>query len=146
MIDLINKIVLHICYRCGEDEEIRGIEHDCEKCLLSEVIDEIKSIPSIIVNNGSHGEWIKHEIEDTVRWVECSECHREYPNIEMNFCPNCGKWMKDGDSDRPHGKWIQIDPIGEFKCSECGWTMVGTHKFCPNCGADMRVYDDEKEE
>ena len=41
-----------------------------------------------------HGEWIKHEIEDTCRWVECSECHKEYPNIEMNFCPNCGKDMR----------------------------------------------------
>lgn len=40
------------------------------------------------------GEWIKHEIEDTCRWVECSECHKEYPNIEMNFCPNCGKDMR----------------------------------------------------
>lgn len=40
------------------------------------------------------GEWIKHEIEDTCRWVECSECHKEYPNIEMNFCPNCGKRME----------------------------------------------------
>lgn len=40
-----------------------------------------------------NGEWIKHEIKDTCRWVECSECHKEYPNIEMNFCPNCGKRM-----------------------------------------------------
>ena len=42
------------------------------------------------------GEWIKHEVEDTCRWVECSECHKEYPNIEMNFCPNCGARMKGG--------------------------------------------------
>ena len=40
-----------------------------------------------------NGKWIKHEIEDTCRWVECSECHKEYPNIDMNFCPNCGKRM-----------------------------------------------------
>ena len=40
-----------------------------------------------------NGEWIKHEVKDTCRWVECSECHKEYPNIEMNFCPNCGKRM-----------------------------------------------------
>ena len=131
MIDLINKIVLHICYRCGEDEEVRGIEHDCENCLLSEVIDEIKSInnkphgrlidadklceamnekkipvnsrinyeivnaPTVLATTDRpQGEWIKHEIEDTCRWVECSECHKEYPNIEMNFCPNCGKRMR----------------------------------------------------
>ena len=89
MIDLINKIVLHICYRCSEDEYARGIKHDCYGCILSEVIDEIKSI-----NDRPHGEWIEHEIEDTCRWVECSKCHKEYPNIEMNFCPNCGKRMK----------------------------------------------------
>lgn len=41
------------------------------------------------------GKWIKHEIEDTCRWIECSECHKEYPNIEMNFCPNCGKDMRE---------------------------------------------------
>ena len=46
-----------------------------------------------------HGEWIKHEVEDTCRWVECSECHKEYPNIEMNFCPNCGTRMLRKDSE-----------------------------------------------
>lgn len=46
-----------------------------------------------------HGEWIKHEIKDTCRWIECSECHKEYPNIEMNFCPNCGKRMRGGNTE-----------------------------------------------
>lgn len=155
MIDLINKIVSHMCYRCHEYEDAHGIEYNCDNCLLSEVIDEIKSIndrlhgdakgkgdviyrddaleemaqaecgchyeacikdececshigrikdipsatrqPEQEITLNSHGEWIKHEIEDTCRWVECSECHKEYPNIEMNFCPNCGKRMKGGD-------------------------------------------------
>lgn len=53
MIDLINKIVSHICYRCVEDEYAREIKHDCDSCLLLEVIDEIKSI-----NNKPHGRLI----------------------------------------------------------------------------------------
>lgn len=53
MIDLINKIVSHICYRCMEDEYAREIKHDCDSCLLLEVIDKIKSI-----NNKPHGRLI----------------------------------------------------------------------------------------
>ena len=41
------------------------------------------------------GEWIKHEIEDTLRWQECSLCHKEYPNMTMNYCPNCGARMEN---------------------------------------------------
>lgn len=44
---------------------------------------------------------------------------------------------------RPTGEWIQIDPIGEFECSQCGWTMIGTSKFCPDCGAKMGGDDSE---
>jgi hypothetical protein len=59
---------------------------------------EIVNAPTVSIDR-SHGEWIKHEIKDTCRWVECSECHKEYPNIKMNFCPNCGKRMEGGDTE-----------------------------------------------
>ena len=36
------------------------------------------------------GHWIKHEIEDTLRWLECSNCHCETHNVKHNYCPNCG--------------------------------------------------------
>ena len=69
---------------------------NCYGCNMRDALD--MAIEAL--NNSIHslnGEWIKHEIEDTCRWVECPECHKEYPNIEMNFCPNCGKRMMGGD-------------------------------------------------
>lgn len=169
MIDLINKIVSHLCYRCDEDEYMRGIKHDCNTCLLSEVMDEIKSINDKPHSNTKvkgdviyrcdaleemaqsecgchyetcikdececphigrikdipsathqteqemtlnidkpHGEWIRHEVEDTCRWVECSECHKEYPNIEMNFCPNCGKRMRGNEKNEENNNMHKV--------------------------------------
>ena len=91
---------IHLCDSCkynypncpSENEDVlfgNGVDNDniccCAKYFVS--IDR------------PHGEWIKHEIKDTCRWIECSECHKEYPNIEMNFCPNCGKRMEGGDTE-----------------------------------------------
>lgn len=64
-------------------------ELQAENGFLKEMVKFYRERPTHPLN----GEWIKHEIEDTCRWVECSECHKEYPNIDMNFCPNCGKRM-----------------------------------------------------
>ena len=37
----------------------------------------------------------EREIEDTMRWKECSECHSEYPNMNgLKYCPNCGAKME----------------------------------------------------
>lgn len=47
------------------------------------------------LENQKTGHWIKREIEATMRWKECSECHSEYPNMNgLNYCPNCGAKME----------------------------------------------------
>lgn len=43
---------------------------------------------------------------------------------------------------RKKGRWIDTGSIEEwwaeeFKCSECGESMLGTANYCPNCGAKM---------
>lgn len=43
------------------------------------------------------GHWIEHEIEDTLRWLECSNCHCETYNVKHNYCPNCGARMEGED-------------------------------------------------
>ena len=41
------------------------------------------------------GYWIEHEIENTLRWLECSNCHCETSyNVMHNYCPNCGAKME----------------------------------------------------
>ena len=40
------------------------------------------------------GYWIEHEIEGTLKWLECSNCHCETSyNVMQNYCPNCGAKM-----------------------------------------------------
>ncbi|WP_458457468.1 zinc-ribbon domain-containing protein [Pseudobutyrivibrio sp.] len=50
--------------------------------------------PLIETEERKVGKWIYHEIEDTCRWLECSECGYEIPNVDMNYCPNCGAEMR----------------------------------------------------
>lgn len=43
---------------------------------------------------------------------------------------------------RKKGKWIDTGGMKEwwakeFKCSECGESMLGTANYCHNCGAEM---------
>ena len=49
--------------------------------------DWIKEMPTADVVEVKHGEWI---IQDGK--VVCSECFE--PNLETNFCPNCGAKME----------------------------------------------------
>lgn len=54
------------------------------------------------MENQKTGHWIIREIEDTLRWKECSECHSEYPNMNgLKYCPNCGSKMEElkGEND-----------------------------------------------
>lgn len=47
------------------------------------------------------GHWITREIEDTMRWKECSECHSEYPNMNgLKYCPNCGVKMEESEGEK----------------------------------------------
>lgn len=92
------------CYGCNMrdalDMAIEALNNSIQMSNIQELQAEngfLKGMIKFYRERPTHplnGEWIKHEIEDTCRWVECSECHKEYPNIEMNFCPNCGKDMR----------------------------------------------------
>ena len=44
--------------------------------------------------------------------------------------PKRGKWI----DTKGNTEWY----AREYRCSECGDTMLGEANYCPNCGADMR--------
>jgi DNA-directed RNA polymerase subunit RPC12/RpoP len=140
MIDLINKIVSHICYRCGEDECMRGIEHDCDGCILSEVVDEIKSI-----NDKPHGRLI-----DADKLCEVLN-EKKIPvdsrvNYEIVNAPTV-----TAATDGPHGEWIKEyngdgwNDYWDYKCSKCGKVykrasaILYDANYCPNCGKRMKA-------
>ena len=148
MIDLINKIVSHLCYRCDEDEYMRGIKHDCNTCLLSEVIDEMKSI-----NNRPHGNTkVKGDVIyrcDALEEMAQSECGCHYEKcIEDECkCSYIGRIKDIPSTNRPMGEWINKGDYAE--CSICGAhsgiQFDGVEpvplktKFCHNCGAEMKI-------
>ena len=51
----------------------------------------------------------------------------EQPTIQ----PKRGTWI----DTRGNEEWY----AREYRCSECGDTMLGEANFCPNCGAKMEV-------
>ena len=53
--------------------------------------DAIKQLPSVLQT----GYWVEHEIEDTLRYLTCSECGIEHINKKDHFCPNCGADMRE---------------------------------------------------
>lgn len=40
-----------------------------------------------------------------------------------------------------HGKWIDQDRVGMYKCSECGVVRTGKSDYCPWCGARMDEHE-----
>lgn len=55
------------------------------------VTEFVEDLPSVNPQQ-KMGHWIEHEIEDTLRWVTCSECNCETFK-KFNYCPNCGRRM-----------------------------------------------------
>ena len=47
--------------------------------------------------------------------------------------PKTGKWVDTGSNEEWYAR--------EYRCSECGGTMLGEANFCPNCGAKMEVVE-----
>jgi len=45
--------------------------------------------------------------------------------------PNRGTWIDTGSNEEWYAR--------EYRCSECGDTMLGEANYCPNCGAKMEV-------
>lgn len=47
----------------------------------------------------------------------------------------------EGEPGRPPGRWVQLDPGGVYKCSNCGEILVaddiGSYGFCYRCGARL---------
>ena len=64
------------------------------------------------------GHWIVHEIESTLKWLECSNCHCETSyKIMYNYCPNCGaKMVEPQETETWNGYHGQITaPKGTFE-------------------------------
>jgi len=67
------------------------------------------------------------------------------PIPETRFAPS-EEYVKPKASAQPmrkKGRWIDTGSMEEwwakeFKCSECGESMLGTANYCHNCGAEMR--------
>ena len=79
-------------------DEDRTIENYKE--LLKECYEVLPSVKP----QEKTGHWIEHEIEDTLRWLECSNCHCETHNVKHNFCPKCGaKMVEKQESEVKHG-------------------------------------------
>ena len=62
----------------------------------------------------------------TCRLIE-NEVINKLPLIQLRT----GKWIDTGSNEEWYAR--------EYKCSECGDTMLGDANFCPNCGAKMEV-------
>lgn len=85
-------------------ELVEDMNNDCgmynsykEKMVRDEryefAIDKLREFSSADVAPIRHGKWIIHEIEDTLRWRECSVCKGEIHNVNYNYCPHCGAKM-----------------------------------------------------
>lgn len=61
-----------------------------EPCNLTGMIDAIEALPTI--DPVKHGRWV---LENGC--VRCSECGE--PNMEWNYCPNCGADMRGEEDD-----------------------------------------------
>ena len=148
MIDLINKIVLHMCYRCHEYEDAHGIEYNCDNCLLSEVIDEIKSINDRPHGNAkSKGDVIyRDDALEEMAQAECG-CHYEKCIKDECECSYIGRIKDIPSANRPMGEWINKGEYAE--CSICGAHSARQFdgveliplktKFCHHCGAEMKI-------
>lgn len=59
-----------------------------------------------------------------------TECIMHYIENMPSIQPKKGKWIDTRENEEWYAR--------EYRCSECGDTMLGEANFCPNCGADMR--------
>ena len=89
--DLIYRGVLIKKAQWMEMPDNQGIYYDVQAVPMS----SIELAPAVDAVEVVHGEWICHEIEDTLRWKECPVCRFEIPNVNYNYCPNCGADMRE---------------------------------------------------
>ena len=80
---------------------------------------------------------------------EWDGCCSEYPATQIIYDtteaierlpiiqPKRGTWIDTGSNEEWYAR--------EYRCSECGDTMLGDANFCPNCGADMRQKGENSE-
>lgn len=64
----------------------------------SQILDEIKQLPSVEAEPVRHGHWINHpdDLFPADSMIECSVCHEyEYATANDNFCGNCGAKMDE---------------------------------------------------
>lgn len=68
--------------------------------------------------------------EDLTRFYDNEVTARKLIDEQPTIQPKKGTWIDTGGN----AEWY----AREYRCSECGDTMLGEANFCPNCGADMR--------
>lgn len=67
------------------------------------------------------------DVDNVARYIQqVARKINELPSIERKK----GKWIDTHEEEEWYAR--------EYRCSECGDTMLGVANFCPNCGADMR--------
>lgn len=97
----------------------------------------------------SSGEFIElRKIADKFSLVFSNSADEyEYSVLNVNFCPMCGRKLKEEENEvemKPviHAHAI-IDWLGNPKCSNCGDSGINvTEQYCQHCGARL----DEPEE
>lgn len=66
---------------------------------LSKVAQAVADMKPVEAQPVKHGRWVvTSEPCATTPVMHCSNCENN-TNYKFNYCPNCGYYMKDGDSD-----------------------------------------------
>ena len=87
-----------------------------------------EDMPSAYTPDGSHpadeGIFMAQEI-----YADCIQALKDLPSAQPE--PKRGKWIDTGSNEEWYAR--------EYRCSECGDTMLGEANFCPTCGSRNEV-------
>ena len=117
-----------ICNACGKI--------DCDKMDKCEKLQLPPVSCSEFPNNS--GTISREAVADAINGIECTRHTTWYEFYQKVMTaveklppaePKTGKWVDTGSNEEWYAR--------EYRCSECGDTMLGEANFCPNCGCRM---------
>lgn len=81
-------------------------------------------------------DWLLDVVENIIDWDTERDKNRIIHQVReltptIDTEPKKGTWIDTGGNEEWYAR--------EYRCSECGDTMLGEANFCPNCGAKMEV-------
>ena len=81
-------------------------------------------------------DWLLDVVENIIDWDTERDKNRIIHQVReltptVDIEPKKGTWIYTGGKEEWYAR--------EYRCSECGDTMLGEANFCPNCGAKMEV-------